>query len=183
MAPKYRWTGPQGRSTLKKIVQKEIPQWKAGLYPPQEELIVRVMDGQDVLGCMATGAGKSAVFAVPIIVFREMARNGNLYPDLPFRAFPVGVVVTPTKGLAANMVLELKKLDIPAFAYCHETVTGACISGRNLVKEIQECKTYNIIFIDPEHLRDKAWRQIMLPRLEKSSRDFGSRTKSAADLT
>ncbi|KAJ7814452.1 hypothetical protein B0H13DRAFT_2381766 [Mycena leptocephala] len=86
------------------------------------------MDGQDVLGCISAGARKSAIFAVPIIVFR---RNRDLYPDLPFRAFPVGIVVTPTKDLAANMFLELKTLDIPVFAYCHETVTEARIGGRN----------------------------------------------------
>jgi superfamily II DNA helicase RecQ len=56
---------PQGCTTVRKIVQKEIPQWKNGLYPAQEELIVRVLDGQDVLLCMATGGGKSAIFAVP----------------------------------------------------------------------------------------------------------------------
>ncbi|KAJ7804881.1 hypothetical protein B0H14DRAFT_3773290 [Mycena olivaceomarginata] len=109
---------------------------------------------------MATGGGKSAVFAVPIIVLKEMARNPDLYPDLPTRALPMGIVITPTKGLAANIVLELKKLNVPAFAYCHETVTAARMTGRNLVKDIQACSTWNVICVDPEHLRDKAWRQI-----------------------
>ncbi|KAJ7266413.1 P-loop containing nucleoside triphosphate hydrolase protein, partial [Mycena haematopus] len=112
------------------------------------------------LCCMATGGGKSAIFAVPIIVHREMARNPHLYPDLPTRALPVGIVVTPTKGLAANIVLELKKLGVPAFAYCHENITAARMAGQNLVKDIQECLTWNIICVDPEHLHDKAWRQI-----------------------
>ncbi|KAJ7865477.1 hypothetical protein B0H14DRAFT_2573898 [Mycena olivaceomarginata] len=58
------------------------------------------------------------------------------------------------------VVLELKKLNVPAFAYCHETVTEARITGRNLVHEIRDCKTWNIICVDPEHLREKAWRQI-----------------------
>jgi superfamily II DNA/RNA helicase len=53
---------------------------------------------------MATGGGKSAMFAVPIIVLREMARNPQLYPDLLVRALPMGIVLTPTKGLAANIV-------------------------------------------------------------------------------
>ncbi|KAJ6555490.1 hypothetical protein B0H10DRAFT_2241392 [Mycena sp. CBHHK59/15] len=65
-----------------------------------------------------------------------------------------------TKGLAANIVLELGKLGIPAFAYCHETVTAARKAGRNLVHEIRECKSWNVICVDPEHLRDKAWREI-----------------------
>ncbi|KAJ7114918.1 hypothetical protein C8R44DRAFT_740258 [Mycena epipterygia] len=58
------------------------------------------------------------------------------------------------------MVLELGKLGIPAFAYCHESVTAARKAGRDLVLEIRECKTWNVICGDPEHLRDKAWREI-----------------------
>jgi hypothetical protein len=57
-------------------------------------------------------------------------------------------------------VLELGKLGIPAFAYCHETVIAAHKAGRNLVHEIRECKTWNVICVDPEHLRDSAWREI-----------------------
>ncbi|KAJ7826130.1 hypothetical protein B0H14DRAFT_2368357, partial [Mycena olivaceomarginata] len=33
-------------------------------------------------------------------------------------------------------------------------------NGRNLVHEIRECKTWNVICVDPEHLREKAWRDI-----------------------
>ncbi|KAJ7025242.1 P-loop containing nucleoside triphosphate hydrolase protein [Mycena alexandri] len=88
------------------------------------------------------------------------AKNPNLYPDLPSRALPVGIVVTPTKGLAANIVLELKNLGVPALSYCHETVTEARKTGRHLAREIGDCKTWNVICVDPEHLRDKVWRDI-----------------------
>jgi hypothetical protein len=54
----------------------------------------------------------------------------------------------------------LKKLGVSALAYCHDTVTEAQMTGRNLVKEIMECKTWNIICVDPEHLCNKAWREI-----------------------
>ncbi|KAJ7698085.1 hypothetical protein B0H17DRAFT_927709 [Mycena rosella] len=104
MAPRYRWRDSKGRRTLKEIVKKLIPQWENGLYPAQSELITRVLDGEDVFCSMATGGGKSATFAVPIIVLREMARNPHLYPNLPVRALPMGLVITPTKGLAANIV-------------------------------------------------------------------------------
>ncbi|KAJ6542669.1 hypothetical protein B0H19DRAFT_957292, partial [Mycena capillaripes] len=95
---------PQGDRTLTKIVKEQIPQWKAGLHPSQQNLVKRILDGQNILCCMATGGGKSALFAVPIIALREMARNRHLYPDLPTRALRQGIVVTPTKGLAANIV-------------------------------------------------------------------------------
>ncbi|KAJ7173214.1 P-loop containing nucleoside triphosphate hydrolase protein [Mycena filopes] len=160
MAPKLRWRGPQGRRTVATIVKKEIPQWPNGLHPEQEDVVTRVLDGEDVICCLTTGGGKSAMFAVPIVVLREMVRNPRSYPDLPVRALPMGIVVTPTKGLAANIVHELKKLSVPALAYCHETVTEARKTGQNLVNEIQQCKTWNIVCVDPEHLREKAWRQI-----------------------
>ncbi|KAF8210686.1 P-loop containing nucleoside triphosphate hydrolase protein, partial [Mycena galopus ATCC 62051] len=150
----------QGVKTVTEIVKKRIPQWTNGLYPAQLKLIVRILDGEDVFCSMATGGGKSALFAVPIIVLKEMAEHSNLYPDLPVRPLPVGVVVTPTKGLAVNIVFELKKLGVSAFAYCQETVSAARMAGRNLVQEISECKAWKVICVDPEHLRDKAWRQV-----------------------
>jgi hypothetical protein len=57
-------------------------------------------------------------------------------------------------------VLELKQLGVSALAYCHETVTEAQMNGRNLMQEITECKTWSIICVGPEHLGDKAWREI-----------------------
>ncbi|KAF8171574.1 P-loop containing nucleoside triphosphate hydrolase protein [Mycena galopus ATCC 62051] len=160
MVSRYRWADPKGVQAVTKIVKKRIPQWKNGLYPAQLKLIVRILDGEDIFCSMATGGGKSALFAVPIIVLKELASHPELYPDLPVRALPVGIVITPTKGLAANIVFELKKLDVSAFPYCQETVSEARMAGRNLVHEIRECKTWNVICVDPEHLREKAWRQI-----------------------
>jgi superfamily II DNA helicase RecQ len=151
------------------------PNWKDGLYPAQLKLIIRILDGEDMFYCMATGGGKSALFAVPIVVLKELAAHPELYADLPARALPVGIVVTPTKGLAANIVrliqsswthvvyfqvFELSKLNVSALAYCQETLSEARIAGRNLVHEIRDCKTWSVICVDPEHLRDKAWRQI-----------------------
>ncbi|KAK6987803.1 P-loop containing nucleoside triphosphate hydrolase protein [Favolaschia claudopus] len=161
MAPQIRWKSTQGRDTVAQIVKKLVPRWKNGLHAWQLDLVGRILDGEDLLCCIATGAGKSALFSVPIIVLRELARNPGNYPNLPVRTtFPVGLVITPTKGLAANIVSELANLDVPAFPYCQDTISKARINGRDLVKEIQECKTWNIICLDPEHLRDKAWREI-----------------------
>ncbi|KAJ7343049.1 hypothetical protein DFH08DRAFT_963062 [Mycena albidolilacea] len=137
MAPRFRWKDPEGVRTITLIVKKMIPQWKDGLYPWQLRLVVRILDGGDIFCCIATGGGKSALFGVPITVLKEMARNSESRP-----------------------VLELRKLDFPAFAYFHETVTEARIAGRNLVHEIRDCQTWNIICVDLEHLREKAWRQI-----------------------
>ncbi|KAJ7788586.1 hypothetical protein B0H14DRAFT_3504029 [Mycena olivaceomarginata] len=53
-----------------------------------------------------------------------------------------------------------QKLHVPVFAYCHDTVTEARKTGRNLLVEIKECKTWSVICIDPEHLWEKTWREI-----------------------
>ncbi|KAF7364531.1 p-loop containing nucleoside triphosphate hydrolase protein [Mycena venus] len=173
MTLRYPWRGTHGHRTITTIVKKLIPQWTNGLYPAQHDLIARILDGQDILCCMTTGGGKSALFSVPILILREMARNSHLYPNLPTRALPQGIVITPTKGLAANIVLELKKLGIPALAYCHETVTEARMTGHNLVQEIRECKTWNVICVDPEHLRDKAWREITADDVYRANIVYG----------
>jgi superfamily II DNA/RNA helicase len=56
------------------------------------------------LGVTATGDGKTAIFGIPILILLEMNQNPNKYPDLPYRAKPIGIVVTPTKGLSGNIV-------------------------------------------------------------------------------
>ncbi|KAJ7208359.1 hypothetical protein GGX14DRAFT_567086 [Mycena pura] len=75
--------------------------------------------------------------------------------------------------MAANIVSELEKLDLPALAYCHETITESRKNGENLVKIIQERLTYSLICLDPEHLRDKAWRRITSADTFRSNVVFG----------
>jgi DEAD/DEAH box helicase len=102
--PRLRWQDPQGQAVIKEIVKVKIPAWKDGLHLWQLELVSRILDGESALCNTATGDGKSAVFGVPLVVLLEMASNPSAYPDLPYRAKPIGIVVTPTKGLAANIV-------------------------------------------------------------------------------
>jgi hypothetical protein len=54
--------------------------------------------------CLTTGGGKSALFAVPIIILLEIIKNLDLYPDLPYCMHLVGLVIMPTKGLACNIM-------------------------------------------------------------------------------
>ena len=82
----HRWQGALGRDTINKIVKKLIPSWKDGLRPFQEDMISAMLDGEDVLCCTATGDGKSAAFAVPILVLNEYNAHKDLYPaGLPTR--------------------------------------------------------------------------------------------------
>ncbi|KAJ6549201.1 hypothetical protein B0H10DRAFT_2128997 [Mycena sp. CBHHK59/15] len=140
MPPLVRWQDPEGKNTLRTIVKNAIPQWKDGLRTVQEELVAPILDGDDILCCTATGDGKSAAFSVPILALNEYNKNRHLYAaNLPTRLHPVGIVVTPAKGLANNIVLELQKLGISAFAYCRETLAAARRAGVNLGKLLREC--------------------------------------------
>lgn len=118
MARKLRWQDTSGRQTIQTIVRKVLPQWKDGLRAVQEDLVAPILDGDDILCCTATGDGKSAAFSVPILVLNEYNTNRHLYPaHLPTRLHPVGLVVTPTKGLANNIVRFIP-LHIPHALNC-----------------------------------------------------------------
>ncbi|KAJ6622732.1 hypothetical protein B0H10DRAFT_1787649 [Mycena sp. CBHHK59/15] len=104
MVRPLRWQSRVGRETLQKIVKQVIPAWKDRLRPVQEDFCLAILDGDDVLCCTATGDGKSVAFSVPILVLNEYNKNPGLYAaGLPTRLNPIGIVVTPTKGLANNI--------------------------------------------------------------------------------
>ena len=105
MATGARWQDPIGLETIQTIVKKLIPTWMDGLHLVQLELVSAILDGQDILCCTATGDGKSAAFAVPALVLLEYNAHPDAYPaGLPTRKRPIGVVITPTKGLANKIV-------------------------------------------------------------------------------
>jgi superfamily II DNA/RNA helicase len=85
-------------------VEDKIPEWEGGLHEWQLIVIAWILDGGDVLCITATGDGKSAIFAVPMVVLLEVARNPAAYPGFSNQKLPVGIVIAPTKGLATNMV-------------------------------------------------------------------------------
>ncbi|KAK0434388.1 uncharacterized protein EV420DRAFT_416771 [Desarmillaria tabescens] len=112
MASSYRWQHPHGLEILQGIVKRLVPSWKDGLTDIQALAVSRILGGEDVLLCTTTGSGKSASFAIPILVHQELSRNPTAYPRFRCRKLPVGIVVTPTNGLAANIVCILSPLPI-----------------------------------------------------------------------
>ncbi|KAJ7906111.1 hypothetical protein B0H13DRAFT_2333798 [Mycena leptocephala] len=71
-----------------------------------------------------------------------MAQNRHLYPDLPSRALPQGIIITPTKGLAANIsflkcgsvVADAQALPFPENHFTH-TLMNSSIDAALVVKE------------------------------------------------
>ena len=106
MASDALWQRPEGLSVIQQIVQKVTPQWSAGLQPVQLDAIAKILDGEDLLCSIATGYGKLALFFIPILIHNELHKNKNNYGKYAEEAcsLPVGIVATPTKGLASNMV-------------------------------------------------------------------------------
>ncbi|KAJ7688121.1 hypothetical protein B0H17DRAFT_1203130 [Mycena rosella] len=86
--------------------------------------------------------------------------TGNLPPSpTPYTRQPSGSIVTLTKGLANNIVLELRAFNLSAFAYCRESLADARRSGINLTDDIRRSK-WQVVCVDPEHLQEKEWRTI-----------------------
>ncbi|KAJ6573465.1 hypothetical protein DFH09DRAFT_1312168 [Mycena vulgaris] len=147
-----QWTGghrdwqvtEHGRTTIQQIVAMKIPQWTGGHRDWQVTVIAWILDGEDVLCITAMGDGKSALFAVPIIVLLEVAKSPAMYPGFgdQKRKTPAGLVIAPTKGLSANIecdliytfprasfltvynykIFELQALGIPALACTREAL-------------------------------------------------------------
>ncbi|KAF9046995.1 hypothetical protein BDP27DRAFT_1434454 [Rhodocollybia butyracea] len=153
------FTSTKGVNTVNYIVKKLIPTWKDGLCLIQRECIPKILNLEDVFAIDATGGGKSALFSVPILIHRKISQNPSAYPvfNVSICPKPVGVVVTPTKGLESNIVKQLKKdFNIDAFAYTSDNLSAKCIASVDIIKEITSCQ-YQIICVDPEHLREQEW--------------------------
>lgn len=109
MALGHHWQDLIGLETIKVIVKKVVPTWTNSLHAVQLELVSGILDGKDILCCTATGDGKSAAFAIPCLVFLKYNSHPETYPcGLPTQMKPIGVVITPTKGLANNIVSSLR---------------------------------------------------------------------------
>jgi replicative superfamily II helicase len=100
----HRWQDQAGQDAIQCIVKLRIPEWVDGLCNWQLDVVSRILNGEDVLVSTATGDGKSAIFAVPLIVLLELKSQSICYPNLPCQELPMGIVITPMKGLASNIV-------------------------------------------------------------------------------
>ena len=99
------WQDPPGLETINIIVKKLILWWMNRLHTVQLKLISAILDGQDILCCTATSNGKSAAFSIPCLMLLEYNQHPESYPtNLPIHLRPIGVMVTPTKGLASNII-------------------------------------------------------------------------------
>ena len=102
----------------------------------QEDIINSVLEGNDTLGLMPTGGGKSITFQVP-----AMAMEG------------IAIVVTPIISLMKDQVDNLLKRNIKA-AYLHSGMTS-----NEKRKVIEKCifGKYKFLYISPERLQSDSF--------------------------
>jgi ATP-dependent RNA helicase RhlE len=67
--------------------------------PIQQQAIVPILEGKDVLGCAQTGTGKTAAFAIPMLQLLSMPNQGLNTNKKSVRA----LILTPTRELAIQI--------------------------------------------------------------------------------
>ncbi len=106
----------------------------------QEEIIDSIVSGQDCLGIMPTGAGKSCCFQIPALMF-----DG------------VTLVISPLISLMKDQVSSLQQNDIPA-AYINASLTekqNAAVAEKSINNE------YKILYVSPERLESKPFLKLV----------------------
>lgn len=107
MSSTSRWQEESGLETIQTIVKSKTT-WIDGLRPYQLTLVARILDEEDILFISATGDGKSVAFWITILVLNEYNAHQEKYPaGLRTKKRPVGIVITPTKGLSNNHVSSI----------------------------------------------------------------------------
>lgn len=127
MPDNVKWRSPEGLTALKSVVSARLPLWTTGLHPWQEEPIQRILDGEDVILCTATGDGNSALFLVPILCHLEASKYPDRFPGLR------GSSARKSTGDCHNANKEAGKEHRASFTFIHSIFAhgvGLCRSTR-----------------------------------------------------
>lgn len=105
----------------------------------QEEIIRHILKGQDAVGIMPTGAGKSICYQIPAMLFKGMT-----------------IVISPLISLMQDQVQALTQNDIPA------TFINSSLSASQYHKVLEgiQRREYKILYIAPERLLNDAFVQL-----------------------
>jgi ATP-dependent RNA helicase DeaD len=118
--------------------------------PVQREAIPPLLAGRDVLGQAATGTGKTAAFALPLLHI--------LTPDAPARERTVALILTPTRELAMQVAEAVNRYG-KAMGVCALPVYG----GASMETQIRALKRgVDVVVATPgralDHIRRKTMR-------------------------
>ncbi|OGG25685.1 hypothetical protein A2960_04975 [Candidatus Gottesmanbacteria bacterium RIFCSPLOWO2_01_FULL_39_12b] len=113
--------------------------------PIQDQAIIHILDGRDVIGIANTGTGKTAAFLIPII-----------NKIISHRAEKV-LIIIPTRELAVQIDDELKTLASGLNIY-----SLLCIGGASINRQIFALtRNPNIIIGTPGRLKDLSLRRFL----------------------
>ena len=108
--------------------------------PMQEEIVDSVLSGNDTLGLLPTGGGKSITFQVPALIFQGLT-----------------LVVTPLISLMKDQVDNLRRHNISA-ACLH---SGLSLHERNLAIDRCRIGKAKLLYLSPEKLSDQNFIDIL----------------------
>lgn len=106
----------------------------------QEELINHILNGEDVLGIMPTGAGKSICYQVPAMLLEG-----------------VTIVISPLISLMKDQVDSLNEIGIPA------TFINSSLSYNQYEQILENIlhNIYKIIYVAPERLNSEVFLRLL----------------------
>lgn len=138
--------------------------------PIQRQAIPLALEGHDLIGCAATGTGKTAAFLLPILHRVYSARKTGV------RA----LILAPTRELAGQIAANLEKLDAQKRARAAAVVGGASMQGQ--LVDIR--RGASIVIATPGRLEDHlARRTIDLSGVEMLVLDEADRMLDMGFLT
>jgi superfamily II DNA/RNA helicase len=111
-------------------------------FPVQSLVIADVGDGRDVLVQSPTGSGKTLAFGVPMIDRIAEGEDGH-------GGHPDGLVLAPTRELAAQIVEELSSL-----AEARGLTIAAVYGGVGFGPQIRDARRADIVVATPGRLED-----------------------------
>lgn len=106
----------------------------------QEQIISHILNGEDVLGIMPTGAGKSICYQIPSLILEGIT-----------------IVISPLISLMKDQVDNLNELGIPA-TYINSTLSDLEYSQtiQNIAYDV-----YKIIYVAPERLNSDSFVNLL----------------------
>ena len=124
----------QAQTLLKKFFGYE------NFRPGQEKIISYILAGEDCLGIMPTGAGKSICYQIPALIFSG-----------------VTIVISPLISLMKDQVDTLNEVGIPS------TFINSSLTSSEYVQTIENIvhNVYKIIYVAPERLNSETFINLL----------------------
>ncbi|KXN83835.1 hypothetical protein AN958_01008 [Leucoagaricus sp. SymC.cos] len=162
-----KYTSPSGAKLVRYILAK-LPN-PLELHSYQEEGICQVLDGEDVLATMATGAGKTGLLSLLMIVIHELLKNPTLtIRELLFPQSPCMIVVCLTKALEHDMSIRMTDFGLQTIVINRDTLADAWSQKRDLWNEARQAP--DALLLSPEELATDECRQLF------NDKTFAART-------